>query len=93
MSEVILEKSNNEGASKNEIWNQLHMGSQAKVEKNPQTKKHRKPLTEDEFYSLIQEELRTKGLSITADIVFTKDMPREERRKEAEKPLYIARYE
>ncbi|MGD0644915.1 MAG: hypothetical protein ABSA75_08435 [Candidatus Bathyarchaeia archaeon] len=93
MSEVILEKSNNEGTSKNEPQDKLHVGPQAKVEKNPQTKKHRKPLTEDEFYSIIQEELRKKGLSITSDIVFTKDMPLEERRKEAEKPLYIARYE
>jgi len=32
-------------------------------------------------------------LSITADIVIAKDVPLEERRKEAEKPLYLARYE
>jgi hypothetical protein len=73
--------------------NKLHVGSQAKVETSPQTKKYRKPLTEDEFYSIIQEELRKKGLSITADIVIAKDVPLEERRKEAEKPLYLARYE
>jgi hypothetical protein len=93
MSEVILEKSNNRGGSKNEPRKKLHVGSQAKVEKNPQTKKYRRPLTEDEFYSIIQEELRKKGLSITANIVIAKDVPLEERRKEAEKPLYLARYE
>jgi hypothetical protein len=93
MSEVILEKSNNQGSSKDEPWKKLHVGSQAKLEKNPQTKKHRKPLTEDEFYSIIQEELQKKGLSIAADIVIWKDTPLEERRKEAEKPLYLARYE
>ena len=77
----------------NESRNKLHVGSQAKVETSPQTKKYRKPLTEDEFCSIIQEELQKKDLSITADIIIAKDVPQEERRKEAEKPLYLARYE
>ncbi len=70
------------------------MGLQTKAEKmSSQTEKYRKHLTENEFYSILQEELRKKDLSITADILFLKDVPLEERRKEAEKPLYIARYE
>ena len=58
-----------------------------------QTKKYRKHLTENKFYSILQEELRKKDLSITADVLFLKDVPLEERRKEAEKPLYLTRYE
>ena len=93
MGEVILEEPNKGGGSTNGHWNRLKVGSQAKVEKNPQTEKHREPLNEDEFYSIVQEELRKKGLGITSDIAILKDMPLEERRKEAEKPLYLARYE
>ena len=33
MSEVIWEKSNNEGTSENEPRNKLHVGSQAKVKR------------------------------------------------------------
>ena len=91
--EVILEEPNKGGGSRNGHWNKLKVGSQVKVEKNPQTRKHGESLTEDEFYSIIQEELRKKGLRITSDIAIVKDMTLEERRKEAEKPLYLARYE
>jgi hypothetical protein len=37
--------------------------------------------------------LRKKNLSINADFVIVKDVSLEERRREAEKPLYLARYE
>ena len=93
MREVILEEPKKAGGSTKGHWNKLKVGSEAKVEKNPQTEKHRESLGEDEFYLIIQEELRKKGLRITSDITIVKDMPQEERRKEAEKPLYLARYE
>jgi hypothetical protein len=92
MNEVILEKANNVKNSKNECRNKLHVGSKAKVGKNLKTKRNRIPLTEDEFYSLIQE-LSNKGVSITADFASLKNVAPQERRKEAEKPLYLARYE
>jgi hypothetical protein len=57
------------------------------------TKKYRKPLTEDEFYSIIPEGVLKKDFSITADFDMLKDVSLEERRREAEKPLYLARYE
>jgi hypothetical protein len=95
MSEVILETSNQERSANSEHRNKPHASSQVKVEKKLQPKKSRKLLTEDEFYSIIQEELRKKGVIIPSDIVFAraKDMTPDERRKEAGKPLYIARYE
>ena len=37
--------------------------------------------------------LRKKNLSISADFVIVKEVSLEERRREAEKPLYLARYE
>ena len=91
MREVILEEPNKRWGSTNGHPNQPNVGSQAKIEKNPQTRKHRESLREDEFYLIIQEELRKKGLRITSDIAVVKDMPLEERRKVAEKPLYLAR--
>jgi hypothetical protein len=95
MGEVILETSNQENSSKNKLRNKLQASSEVKTEKKPQPKKRRKLLTEDEFYSVIQEELRKKGVIIPSNIVFAraKDMTLEERRKEAGKPLYISRYE
>jgi hypothetical protein len=42
---------------------------------------------------IIYEGLRKEDLSITEDIVNVKDVSLEERRREAEKPLYLARYE
>jgi hypothetical protein len=92
MNEVLFEKANNVEGSKNKSRNKLHVGSQAKAEKNPKTKKNRKPLTEDEFYSIMQE-LRKEGMSITVDFAILKNVALQERRKEAEKPLYLARYE
>jgi hypothetical protein len=92
MNEVILEKTSNVEGSENESRNELPVGSQAKAERNPKIKRKRKPLTEDEFNSIIQE-LRKEGMSITADFAVLKNVALQERRKEAEKPLYLARYE
>ena len=67
--------------------------SQTKVEKmSLQTKKYGKPLKENGFYSIMRE-VRKKDLSMAAGIVALKDVPLDERRREAEKPLYLARYE
>lgn len=51
------------------------------------------PLKEDEFYSMMHQGLRKENFSITGDIVIVKDVSQEEMRREAEKPLYLARYE
>ena len=93
MREVILEEPNKRWGSTNRHPNKPKVGSQVKIEKNPQTKKHRKSPVEDEFYSIVQEELRKKGLSITSGVAVVEGRPLEERRKEAEKPLYLVRYE
>jgi hypothetical protein len=70
------------------------VGSQAKVKKmTHRTKKCRMPLAEDEFYSMMHKGLRKEDFSITGDIIIVKDVSQEEMRREAEKPLYLARYE
>jgi hypothetical protein len=94
MSEVILETAKEENSSKSEPRNKLQASSHMKAEKNLQPKKSKKRLTEDEFYSNIQGELRKKGIIIPANVFTrTKNMTPEERRKEAGKLLYLARYE
>lgn len=57
------------------------------------TKKYRIPLAEDEFYSMIQKGLRKDDFSIPGDIIIVKYVSQEEICREAEKPLYLARYE
>jgi hypothetical protein len=57
------------------------------------TKKFRIPLAEDEFYSMINQGLRKEDFNIIGDIIIVKDVSQEELRREAEKPLYLARYE
>ncbi len=42
---------------------------------------------------IINEGLRKKDLNITQDVVFMKDVHFEDRHREVEKPLYLARYE
>jgi hypothetical protein len=57
------------------------------------TKKYRMPLAEDEFYSMIQKGLQKDDFSITGDIIIVKEVSQEEMCREAEKPLYLTRYE
>ncbi|MGA2681053.1 MAG: hypothetical protein ABSF44_04545 [Candidatus Bathyarchaeia archaeon] len=60
-----------------------------------QVEKHRKVLSDGKRHSIIQhlkqERELKEELSIIAQYVSLNDMPLEERRKEAEKPLYLAR--
>ena len=42
---------------------------------------------------IIHKGLRKKFLTISQDVVIVKDVPFEDRLREAEKPLYLARYE
>jgi hypothetical protein len=60
-----------------------------------QVEKHRKILSDDKRHYIIQhlkqERELKEELSIIAQYVSLNDMPLEERRKEAEKPLYLAR--
>ena len=54
-------------------------------------KKLRKTLPEWEARPIEDRECEEEPLSVT--VVSLKDMPLEERRKEAKKPLYLTRYE
>jgi len=61
-----------------------------------QVKKHREPLLDDKPRSIIKHlkhecELK-EDLSIIVEYLSLNDIPLEERRKAAEKPLYLARY-
>jgi hypothetical protein len=58
-----------------------------------QVKKSGKPLSDEEIYSSAQPELGDENLSITIEYASLKDMPLEERRKQAKEPLYLVRYE
>jgi len=62
-----------------------------------QVAKHRKILARGKRQSIIQhlkqERELKEELSIIAEYVSLNDMPLTERRKEAEKPLYLARYD
>jgi hypothetical protein len=57
------------------------------------TKKLRIPIEENEFYSMIHKGLRKEAFSRVGDIFIVKDVSEDEIRREAEKPLYITRYE
>lgn len=60
-----------------------------------QVEKHRKIFSNDKRRSIIdhlkQERELKEELSIIAEYVSLNDMPLKERRREAEKPLYLAR--
>ena len=61
-----------------------------------QVKKHRKPLSDGKSRSVVEHlkqerELKEK-LSVIVEYLSLNDIPLEERRKAAEKPLYLARY-
>ena len=58
-----------------------------------QVNKYEKLLDDDELYFLIQEDLRPETSQIALDINNAKDMTQQKRRKDAEKPLYLMRYE
>ncbi len=60
---------------------------------NTQIKKLVKPLSDEEFHSSDQPEQGDENLSITIEYASLKDMPLEERRKQAKEPLYLIRYE
>ena len=60
---------------------------------NSQAKKSENLVTGEELYFMIQEELRPQFSKMAIDINKAKNMPRQKRRKEAEKPLYLMRYE
>lgn len=58
-----------------------------------QAKKYEKLLDDDEFYFIIQEERRPEVSEKAMGINNAKDTPQQKRRKEAEKPLCLMRYE
>ncbi len=62
-----------------------------------QVSKHGKILSKGKRYSIVQrlkqERELKEELSIIAEYVSLNDIPLTERRKEAEKPLYLARYD
>jgi hypothetical protein len=50
-------------------------------------------LTDEEFYSSLAMKVNKEHLSEILEHASLKDVPLEERRKEAQKPLYLIRYE
>jgi hypothetical protein len=56
-------------------------------------RKSKKSLTEEKIYSSLGIKVSGKRLSEMLETVSLKDMPLEERRREANKPLYLIRYE
>jgi hypothetical protein len=50
-------------------------------------------LTDEEFYSSLEMKVNKARLSEMRETASLKDVPLEERRKEAQKPLYLIRYE
>ena len=56
-------------------------------------RKSRKFLTEEELRSSLQKEKREEYLDEMLENVSLADVPLEERRKEAKKPLFLTRYE
>jgi hypothetical protein len=58
-----------------------------------QAKKYEKLLNDDEPYFIIGQELRQEDSKMTMSINSIRDIPKLQRRKEAEKPLYLMRYE
>ena len=58
-----------------------------------QIRRIRRPLTEDELESVGTAETRGGNLEDMLQKISLKDIPLEERHKEAKKPLYLVRYE
>ena len=58
-----------------------------------QTNKYEKLVNDDDLYLIIQEELRPDASRMAMDINNAKNNSRQKWRKEAEKPLYLMRYE
>jgi len=56
-------------------------------------KKTRKTLPDEELRSSLELKINEERLSEMLETVSLKDVPLEERRKEAKKPLYLVRYE
>ena len=56
-------------------------------------RKSRRSLMDKELREGLQEKTTDERLTEIAENVSLKDMPLEERRKEANKPLFLARYE
>ena len=56
-------------------------------------KKSRRSLIDEKLRSSLQRESSGERLEKMLEYVSLKDMPLEERRKEAQKPLYLTRYE
>jgi hypothetical protein len=58
-----------------------------------QVEKHTKSLSDDKRRSIIQHLKQEEELSIIVEYASLNGVPLGERRKAAEKPLYLARYE
>ena len=60
---------------------------------NARTRKSKRSLFDREFRYSVQRESIEERLDEVLEIVSLKDVPLEERRKEAKKPLFLTRYE
>jgi len=60
---------------------------------SPPERKKRKSLPEEEFRSSPEKKVGEEPFDERLEIVSLQDIPLEERRREANKPLYLIRYE
>ena len=56
-------------------------------------RKSRRSLIDEELRASLQQKTTDERLTEMAEVVSLKDIPLEERRKEANKPLFLTRYE
>jgi hypothetical protein len=56
-------------------------------------RKSRRPLTDEELRSSLQKEAIEEHLDEILENISLKNVPLEERRREAQKPLFLIRYE
>jgi hypothetical protein len=69
------------------------MLNQERLSMRSQIGRIRRPLTDDEFYSVAQKESGGERLNEMLAKASMKNVPLEDRRREAKKPLCLIRYE
>jgi hypothetical protein len=69
------------------------MLNKGRLSMRSQTGRIRRPLTDDESHSVAQKESGGKRLNEMLAKASLKNVPLEDRRREAKKPLYLIRYE
>jgi hypothetical protein len=71
----------------------MNMLNEDGVSMRSEIRRIRRPLTDEELESVGPKESRGGSLDDMLENISLRDVPLEERRKEAKKPLYLIRYE